>query len=128
MQVIRAIGDRGYPLRRYLITPVRRPATRAEAQFNESHKKTRCCIERTFGVLKSRFSCLSFGLRTPPLRASNIIVACAVLHNLAFDWDEPCFPQPIDLGLEDFNTFAGPDTADLAGSAFRQAIIANHFS
>ncbi|KAK0145505.1 putative nuclease HARBI1 [Merluccius polli] len=82
------LGDRGYPLRRYLITPVRRPATHAEAQFNESHKKTRCCIERTFGVLKSRFSCLSFGLRATPLRASNIIVACAVLHNLAIDWDE----------------------------------------
>ncbi|KAK0147965.1 putative nuclease HARBI1 [Merluccius polli] len=121
------LGDRGYPLRRYLITPVQRPATHAEAQFNERHKNTRC-IERTFGVLKSRFSCLSFGLRTTPLRASNIIVACAVLHNLAIDWDEPRFPQPIGLALEDFNTFAGPDTADLAGSAFRQAIIANHFS
>ena len=62
------------------------------------------------------------------LHIANIIVACAVLHNLAVDWDEPRFPQPTGLELADFNTSAGPDTADLAGSVFRQAIVANQFS
>ena len=94
----------------------------------ESMMENRCYIELTFGILNSRFACLSFGLRTTPLRASNIIVACAVLHNLAIDWDEPPFPHPQGQRLEDFNTFDGSDAADLAGSALRQAIIANHFS
>ena len=59
---------------------------------------------------------------------ANIIVACAVLHNLAIDWDEPRFPQPTGLELADFNTSAGPDAAYLPGSAFRQVIFSNHFS
>ena len=39
-------------------------------------------IEMTFGVIKSRFNCLR-GLRVKPERASQIITACVVLHNIA---------------------------------------------
>ena len=48
------LGESGYPLKNSLMTPKTQPATSAERNFNEVHRKTRCMIERAFGVLKSR--------------------------------------------------------------------------
>uniref|UniRef100_A0A803K3S6 Putative nuclease HARBI1 n=1 Tax=Xenopus tropicalis TaxID=8364 RepID=A0A803K3S6_XENTR len=42
------VGDAGYPCSRWLMTPIPRPP----------HVRARSLIERTFGVLKSRFCCL----------------------------------------------------------------------
>ena len=80
------LGDSGYPLRTYLITPVPEPETPAEEAFNESHTTTRTHIERVFGRWKARFRCLSRsagGLRLPPLKACQVIVVTAMLHNIA---------------------------------------------
>lgn len=40
-------------------------------------------MERTYGVWKRRFPCLSRGLGTKLLCSTTIVVSCAVLHNLA---------------------------------------------
>lgn len=42
-------------------------------------------MERLFGVWKRRFPCLQIGLATKLSTTANIIVACAVLHNIAVD-------------------------------------------
>uniref|UniRef100_A0A803JVB5 DDE Tnp4 domain-containing protein n=1 Tax=Xenopus tropicalis TaxID=8364 RepID=A0A803JVB5_XENTR len=79
-------GDAGYPCSRWLITPIHRPHSRAECAFNEAHVRARSVIERTFGVLKSRFRCLDKSggsLMYSPTKVPNIVAACAVLHNLA---------------------------------------------
>ncbi|KAM0726167.1 hypothetical protein ACS0PU_008248 [Formica fusca] len=47
------------------------------------HGRTRRIVERTFGIWKRRFLCLSRGLSTKLLTFTTIIVACAVLHNLS---------------------------------------------
>lgn len=49
------LGDSGYPLRSYLITPVNNPQSVAEDLFNESQIRTRNVVERTFGIWKRRF-------------------------------------------------------------------------
>ena len=49
------LGDSGYPLRQYLITPKLHPRTEAENKFNTAHSVTRIVVERAFGALKSRF-------------------------------------------------------------------------
>ena len=80
------LGDSGYPLRTYLITPVDNPATPAEQAFNDSHATTRTHIERVFGWWKSRFRCISRsagGLRLRPLKSCEVIVVTAMLHNIA---------------------------------------------
>nr|XP_034328367.1 putative nuclease HARBI1 [Crassostrea gigas] len=49
------LGDSGYPLRPWLMTPFLTPQAGQQEKYNASHIKTRNCVERAFGVLKSRF-------------------------------------------------------------------------
>ncbi len=76
------LWDRGYPCTKNLMTPYPDPQTPAQNRFNVALSKCRVRIEMTFGVIKSRFSCLH-GLRVSPKRACQIISACVVLHNIA---------------------------------------------
>ncbi|XP_063216851.1 putative nuclease HARBI1 [Bacillus rossius redtenbacheri] len=80
------LGDSGYPLQQWLLTPVvgAAPGT-PEYLYTSRHVATRSCIERCNGVLKSRFRCLRKDrvLHYKPTKAASIINACAVLHNLA---------------------------------------------
>ncbi|XP_030762453.1 putative nuclease HARBI1 [Sitophilus oryzae] len=57
------LGDSGYGVKPYLITPLANPTTRAENLFNEAQIRTRNPIERCFGVLKRRFPILATGIR-----------------------------------------------------------------
>lgn len=49
------LGDSGYPLRGYLMTPILQPTSLAQEKYNKAHAKGRVVVERAFGVLKSRF-------------------------------------------------------------------------
>ncbi|KAJ8911539.1 hypothetical protein NQ315_012792 [Exocentrus adspersus] len=77
------VGDSGYSIRKYLITPLGNPVTPAEQLFNESQIRTRNVVERSYRVWKRRFPILSLGIRLNIERVEAVIVACAVLHNIA---------------------------------------------
>ncbi|XP_062581489.1 putative nuclease HARBI1 [Saccostrea cucullata] len=82
------LGDSGYPLRSFLLTPVMNPSTPKENAYNTAHIKTRNVIERCFGVWKMRFRCMDTSggtLQFSPKRTCNIIVATAVLHNICVE-------------------------------------------
>lgn len=51
------IGDSGYALSSHLLTPVHHPGNVSETNYNKAYRRTRNCIERGVGVLKSRFRC-----------------------------------------------------------------------
>ncbi|XP_062309064.1 putative nuclease HARBI1 [Osmerus eperlanus] len=92
------LGDSGYPLRSYLVTPMINPATPQEERFNEAHTHTRTHIERVFGRWKCRYRCIhrsSGGLRLSPVKCCRGIVVTAMLHNIAVcvGADEP---PPVD--------------------------------
>ncbi|XP_002933847.1 putative nuclease HARBI1 [Xenopus tropicalis] len=80
------LGDSGYSVKPWLITPLLNPQNESEENFNSSHKATRCIIERTFGILKSRFRCLDKtggALMYKPEKVCQIIFCCCILHNFA---------------------------------------------
>ena len=76
------LGDNGYGLKRYLMTPLLNPNTREQRHYNYVHSKTRVKIENLFGVLKRRFPCLSQSIRLKKDTTLAVIVACCVLHNI----------------------------------------------
>ncbi|XP_063837186.1 putative nuclease HARBI1 [Ostrinia nubilalis] len=84
-EAIWLLGDSGYPLRRYLMTPITdtSPDT-PEAHYTYLHVRTRNVVERTIGLLKARFRCLLVHrvLHYSPPVAAFIVNACVILHNI----------------------------------------------
>ncbi|XP_052772710.1 putative nuclease HARBI1 [Mya arenaria] len=86
------LGDSGYPLRHYLMTPVLRPQGIQQTAYNVAHARGRVVVERAFGLLKSRFRCLHKTggcLMFSPDKCAQIVTACIHLHNLCLDRHVP---------------------------------------
>lgn len=82
------VGDSGYAIKSFLITPLLNPQTPAENMFNEAQIRTRNPIERLFGIWKRRFPILALGIRLNIEKVEAVIVACAVLHNIAIQMND----------------------------------------
>jgi hypothetical protein len=85
------LGDNGYAIFPFLLTPFLRPNNDIQGLFNTTHKKTRNVIERAFGQLKKRFHCLGSNLRVRLDRSCPVIMACFILHNFAKRLHDPDF-------------------------------------
>ncbi|XP_064467859.1 putative nuclease HARBI1 [Ornithodoros turicata] len=131
------LGDLGYPLEPWLLTPVRSPATQKDQAYNKAHCKTRVRIEQCFGVLKMRFRCLHRyrTLHFAPDRACNIITACAVLHTICIDYnlqdpeheDEGSDPDPPAAPEDEWDDVE--NSASLTAQAVhrRQQVVNRYF-
>lgn len=97
------IGDSGYPLQPYLMTPFLNPLVNSpESAYNYAHMRARNVVERALGVLKMRFRCL---LKERVARYNHVFVgklvtACVVLHNM-------CVTEEIPLIGNFFNYYSG---------------------
>ena len=79
------LGDRGYPCRPWLLTPIRNPKSAVEREFNRRHKKTRVLVEQSIGVLKRRFKILDNKIRMHIDQVRNYMVSAAfTMHIAAF--------------------------------------------
>ncbi|XP_042228180.1 putative nuclease HARBI1 [Homarus americanus] len=119
------LGDSEYALRPYLLTPIHNPTNEKQRKYNRSHINTRTTIERTFGVWKRRFAVLQH-VRAKRSTTKNIIIACAVLHNIALISGFP-------LDIEDMH-FEDPDDPEKMvkygnneGQARREYIVEHFF-
>ena len=92
-----------------------------EKCYNNAHRRSRCVIERCFGLLRRRFPCLHLGFRTALANTLVIIVATAVLHKyFALIHRE----QDFDEDIEDENVpFDIGAAADASGNAKYGLII-----
>ncbi|CAC5382729.1 HARBI1 [Mytilus coruscus] len=124
----RLLGDSGYPLKVWLITPLANPSNPQEQRFNNSHCKTRNRVERAFGVLKQRFRykmVTSVYIKQEehflgPERSTNIIETCFRLHNLAVEKNIPLnLDQPLPILHNDHIN----QQQSIAAQALRNQII-----
>ncbi|KAJ3662267.1 hypothetical protein Zmor_006623 [Zophobas morio] len=93
------LGDSGYPLMPYLLTPFTHPPENTpESRFNNAHRRARSCIEQCIGILKARFRCLlsERTLRYSPPKADTIVNAYVILHNIMVEGDLP-LPPEVDI-------------------------------
>ncbi|XP_046976416.1 putative nuclease HARBI1 [Vanessa cardui] len=82
---VQVVGGPNLIIHIYLLTPILNPRTAHEERYNKAQIKTRNSVERLFGVWKRRFPCLQIGLATKLSKTANIIIACAVFHNIAIE-------------------------------------------
>lgn len=128
------LGDSGYALSHYLLTPLANPITNAEKLYNESQIRSRNVIERTFGAWKRRFPVLFFGLRLKMETTMAVIQSCALLHNISRLEKDPQPPDEIDnitqlLEEEIIEIEAATQPQNNSpAQALRSALIQNHFS
>lgn len=118
------VGDGGYAQTAFMYTPLTNPQTDAQHRYNRAHILTRNIIERVNGVLKRRFACLYRKLQNSLPNTCNIIVSCAVLHNICLRMNEPVL-EP-EVAIEDVPVYNAQDTA--RGSIIRSVFITRHFS
>ncbi|XP_061188486.1 putative nuclease HARBI1 [Saccostrea echinata] len=117
------LGDSGYALKTYLMTPYLNPAADFMQRYNNAHCRTRVLIEQTFGILKRRFSCLHTELRLTPERACVAVVACCVLHNIGIIRGD-IIQNPL---LEEEEDWVDPGAMGADGKTVRDHIAHNYF-
>lgn len=123
------LGDSGYKLKPFLMTPFRNPTDVYERLYNQKHTSTRNVVERCFGVLKNRFRCIlgSRGLHYTPEKATQIINACCAVHNMCITYR--CFDEALqhleaNIASED-DAYNANDPVETAAVAIRRNIAIN---
>lgn len=80
------VGDKGYPILPWLITPYREmPGQRRSVQetlFNRKLSRARSVVENSFGILKQTFRELHSASDLHVTLLPDVVVCCCILHNL----------------------------------------------
>jgi hypothetical protein len=93
------LGDVGYPLHPWLMTPFTQGRSPISDEWNHWHSQARICVERAFGVLKGVWRILSQKLIKPRKdRIGPLIFCCCLLHNLLIERKETIDFNLLDVG------------------------------
>jgi hypothetical protein len=93
------LGDAGYPLHPWLMTPFTQGRSPISDEWNHWHSQARICVERAFGVLKGVWRILSQKLIKPRKdRIGPLIFCCCLLHNLLIERKETIDFNLLDVG------------------------------
>lgn len=122
------LGDFGYSCKTYLLTPLRDPQTDQESKYNAAHIRTRNTIERCLGVWKRRFGILKY-MRTKLQTSKKIIIATAVLHNIAVNSGVsiPNDVEQVSMHAAQPEKLSHDVSDEPNGQALRRAIIQRWF-
>ncbi|XP_072263909.1 putative nuclease HARBI1 [Pyxicephalus adspersus] len=122
------LGDEGYGVKPWLLTPFDKPVTKAEVRYNISHSSTYSFLERAVEVLKSRFRCLDNPngvLLYNPEKVCKIILVCCIIHNIAI---MKCLDVDIALDLRSPIKEESIEDDTKEGTIQRDTIVAEYFS
>uniref|UniRef100_A0A672H965 Putative nuclease HARBI1 n=1 Tax=Salarias fasciatus TaxID=181472 RepID=A0A672H965_SALFA len=125
------LGDGGYPCLDSpiaVITPYKEPVIGAvQGRFNFRHSRARSVVERSFGIMKTRWrSTLFKALEVRPAFAPLVIATCAFLHNVCLDNGDLLEPDA-DVAQDIFDPQApreGLAHDERSGSATRDRLAA----
>jgi hypothetical protein len=78
------LGDEGYGLAPWLMTPFRDPVAQEQQSYNKLHCRERGIIERNFGALKQRFPILKNKMGLASDQISSIICFVSLYITLRF--------------------------------------------
>jgi hypothetical protein len=125
--LVLSTGDSGYPMEPWLFTPIGNPVTEGEMRYNRHQMSARSVVERCNGLIKMRWRCLLRHrcLHYRPEKASEIITACCVLHNMCVANNMPHPAAEAGDDQFDFGMYADADPAPAAGPANVNPILAN---
>lgn len=131
------LGDSAYPAKPYLFTPLLNPEGHAQQLYNESQIRSRSVVEQTFGIWKRRFPILAYGSRLKVRTVMTIIIATAILHNIAqrrredippLDDDDPNIIENIIADNHVLNPPYPQNEAGNAGLLARNILINDYFN
>lgn len=124
------LGDQGYAQSHFMFTPIPNPeeGNGPQNRYNHAHEYTRKIIERLFGIWKRRFPCLRSKMANDLKNITNIVTACAILHNVSIFCNQPDVEVLIapnyDAEIDDEFALAYNAT----GNAIRNAFILSNFT
>lgn len=79
------ITDSAYALDDFVCKPLQNPRSESEKRYQFAQVRSRNVVERTYGVLKRKFQCLSEGMAFGRETIQDIILSCCILHNFMLD-------------------------------------------
>lgn len=85
------LGDKGYPLLSWILTPVKddgHELSVIEYIYNKKHRRGRSVVENAFGILKQSWRELLHGSELDVKFIPDVVVCCCVLHNLLIGGSE----------------------------------------
>lgn len=113
------LGDGAYPLSTWLMKAFPNPITENERNFNKVLNHSRNCVERAFGLLKSRFCRLSVRLDVQIQNINSVIASAVILHNIC-ERKKHLIPFSATTTLQHSAPF-GPDSPDFDDSTIPNA-------
>ncbi|XP_022997817.1 protein ALP1-like [Cucurbita maxima] len=96
------IGDSGYPLLPYLVTPYDgKELQPSKAEFNKRHTETRLVVQRALASLKERWRIIQGVMWRPDKhRLPRIILVCCLLHNIIIDVGDEMEDGNVPMSIE----------------------------
>lgn len=97
------LGDSGYGLSPWLITPFQQPRNVQDRYFNLTHSQERVIVERIFGQVKKGFPILANCVRVSLENVPKVVISCCVLHNVAKYLNDQFDDDVVHEDIEDDN-------------------------